>query len=125
MSDTVQLGIQANITIKNIPWTSGMNVQQVLEAAYNTFVCPPAFPELSYWISYFGASMGYMVTMMDGTAQMGNNYWILYINNVIATAGIDSTIVNSGDQVQFNYEPYSSELHGGTIVAKIHALIKG
>jgi hypothetical protein len=106
MPDTVTLIVQGGTTI-TVPYTSNMNVQQVLEGAYNTFTNPPNLPMLSYWIKYYGATLGYLVSMLDGTTQMGNMYWRLYINNTAVQTGIDATTVHSGDQVQFKYEAYS------------------
>lgn len=122
MPNTISLAVQGGATINNIPWTNGMNVQQVMEAAYNTFVNPPMLPRLSYWVEYFGASLGYFVSMLDGTTQMGNKYWMLYVNDVLATGGIDATIVNDGDAVSFKYQAYSPGLHGHTLMAQVHAL---
>jgi hypothetical protein len=124
MPNTIKLIIQGGTEIDNILWTSNMNVQQVLEAAYNTFLNPPSIPMLNFWIAYFGPALGYMVTMLDGTAQMGNTYWILYMNAVVAPNGIDRTIVNAGDQIQFKYEVYSPSLHANTMVEKVHEIRK-
>lgn len=117
-TQTVTLTISDGTVINNVPWTQGMNVQSVLEAAYNLSVNPPTPSPLSYWIEYYGTInsvyLGYAVTMMDGTSQQGNYYWFLYINNVTATTGIDNTTVNAGDQILFKYEAYSAQLHANT-----------
>lgn len=122
---SITLTVSGGSSISNIPYTSGMNVQQALEAAYNTFVNPPDIPTINYWLEFFGSyqgvDLGYQVTMMDGTIQQGSKYWMLYVNNTIATNGIDQTILNDGDEVEFKYETYSEELHGHTIMKLVHA----
>lgn len=125
-TQTVTLATSDGTIINNIPWTQGMNVQAVLEAAYNLSINPPTPSPLLYWIEYYGTSnqtyLGYIVTMMDGTSQMGNYYWFLYVNNASATTGIDNTTVNAGDQILFKYEQYSEQLHGNTAMKFIHQL---
>jgi hypothetical protein len=117
--------IEGGNTINGIPFTSQMNVQNALESAYNSSIYPPAFPPLSFVIEYFGSYngqyLGYFVTQMDGTAQQGSKYWILYVNNVAATSGIDQTILNDGDQIEFRYETYSETLHGKSIFKQVIA----
>lgn len=107
----ITLTVDGASPITNIPYTDSMNVQAALEAAYS-------LGYLSFWIEYYGTYndqyLGYFVTHMDGTSQQGTNYWILYINNVLATEGIDETLLNDGDQIAFNYEPYSETVHGHT-----------
>lgn len=125
-TQTVTLTISDGTVMNNIPWTQGMNVQSALEAAYNISVNPPTPSPLSYWIEYFGTSsgvyLGYLVTMVDGITQMGNMYWFVYVNQVSATSGIDSTTLNAGDQILLKYEPYSEELHGNTMMKLVHQL---
>lgn len=119
-TQTVSLSVSDGIVINNIPWTQGMNVQMVLEAAYNLYQNPPTPSPLSYWIEYFGTVnslyLGYYMTMIDGTSQMGNNYWFFYINQVVGLKGIDDTIVDAGDQISFKYEAYAPLLHVRTLV---------
>lgn len=127
-AQTVTLTISDGTVINNIPWTQGMNVQSALEAAYNLSVNPPTPSPLSFWVEYFGSSngtyLGYIVTMVDGVSQMGDMYWFLYVNQVAAVNGIDSTTLNAGDHVQFKYEQYSEKLHGGTVMRHVLALKK-
>ncbi len=123
---SITLTVAGGATITGIPYTAGMNVQQVLETAYNKFINPPAMPPLNYWLDYYGTSngiyLGYLVTMMDGTAQQGIMYWMLYVNGVIAQQGIDQTIVGDGSTVAFMYQSYSEQLHGGTVMQHVHRL---
>lgn len=122
----ISLTISGGSNITGIPYVSGMNVQAALEAGYNLYVNPPSIPPLSFWIEFFGtyqgSYLGYLVTMMDGTAQQGTMYWMLYVNNTVATGGIDQTIVNDGDEIEFKYESYSDQLHGATVMKLVHML---
>lgn len=112
IANTVTITIEPEgKTIAGIPWTSGMNVQQALELAYDI---PP---NLSFAIQFYGASLGYLVIMVDGTFDAGDDYWFLYVNGVLSNYGIDYTILNAGDVVGLVYEDYDHSKHGSTIHA--------
>ena len=98
-------------TIPNIPWTEGMNAQTALERAYGI---PPG---LSFALQYYGPSLGYLVIMIDGTFDAGNDYWFFYVNGVLSPTGVDSTILNAGDVLGFVYESYDEAKHSETIYA--------
>jgi hypothetical protein len=122
----ITLKVTGGNTITGIPYTSQMNVQKALEAAYNIYINPPTIPPLSFWVEFFGSYngvyLGYMVTQLDGTTQQGSMYWMLYINNVVATGGIDETILSDGDEIEFNYQTYSESIHGHTILKQVNEL---
>jgi hypothetical protein len=120
MANTISIKVEGGATISNVPFTTGMNVQQALEAAYNSFSNPPNIPTISFWLEYYGTSLGYLVTNMDGVTQQGSKYWMLYVNGILATEGIDSTILSDNDVVSFKYESYSEEIHGHTIMKQFH-----
>jgi len=121
----ISLTIQGGTTINGIPYTNQMNVQNAIEKAYDIYTNPPNIPPLSFAIEYYGtyngSYLGYMVTQLDGTAQQGSMYWALYINGVVAANGIDETILNDGDQISFQYQSYSEQTHGRTVLAHIEA----
>lgn len=127
MSNTITVQVEGTggTTVNNVPYTSGMNAQQALEAAFNTFTNPPTLPTINFWLEYFGTYhqtyLGYMVTNMNGITQQGSNYWMLYVNDTQATKGIDSTTLSDGDTVSFKYEAYSEEKHGHTILKHYHS----
>ena len=95
-------------TVNNVPYTSGMNVQGALEAAYNTVTVPPGFPPFYYWLEYLGmeknVNQGYRVQSFDGLTPFGSKSWKLYINENRISTGIDSTSVADGNTVEFKYE---------------------
>jgi hypothetical protein len=122
----ITLKVAGGSTITGIPYLNLMNVKSALEKAYDMYVNPPAIPPLSFGIEFFGSYkgeyLGYIVTQMDGTAQQGNMYWMLYVNNVAAILGIDRSILYDGDIIEFKYEAYSESLHCNTILAKVIAI---
>ncbi len=121
---SITLTVAGGSSITGIPFTAGMNVQQVLEAAYNKYTNPPSIPPLSFWLDYYGTSdgiyLGYLVTMMDGTSQQGDMYWMLYVNGTLATAGIDQTTVTDGSTISFMFQSYSDHLHGQSVMKQVH-----
>jgi len=114
-------------TVEDVPYTSNMNAQQALEAAYNTVTIPPAFPLFSYWMDYFGTEndvyLGYLIQSMDGLTAFGSKYWMLYVNGALSNEGIDSTTLSDSDSVEFKYQQYSQQEHENTVWSQFHDLI--
>jgi len=116
---TVKLGLEmlgaplgADITV---PFASGMNVQDALEAGFQTH----ADPRFSFALKYFG-TLGYEVTELDSIAnQVGSEpdsylFWALYVNGILSPTGIDQTGLSDGDQVKWRYQRYMADEHAGT-----------
>lgn len=118
MSITMTLSLNGNeiSQVNNIPFTAGMNIQQAMEAAYGLT------PGHSYNFSlqYFGTELGYEVVTLDSIAnQIGSDpnsylFWALYINGTFSPTGIDSTVLQDGDQIGWDFEGFSPEAHAGT-----------
>lgn len=91
----------------NVPWTNGMSAQDALELAYSVIV---------FGASYYGSTLGYYVTMVDGThdSPSSDQYWAFYHNGVLSSKGINLTILNDGDIISFVNTKYSSAKHQGT-----------
>jgi uncharacterized protein DUF4430 len=106
---TVSIGGGPSMTV---PWSSGMNVQQALEGA--NAVNPSQF---TYALQYFAGLNGYLVIMINGTYESFLSsaapfyYWEFFVNDIPPQTGIDQTILNSGDAVEFVLELYSSTKH--------------
>jgi hypothetical protein len=102
--------------VENIPFTANMNVQQAMEAAY---ALTPGHT-YNFSLQYFGTGLGYEVVTLDSIVnQMGSDlnsyvFWALYINGRFSPTGIDETILHDDDQIGWDYQSYSPELHGGT-----------
>lgn len=116
----VTLSISDGTLINNVPWTQNMTARNVLEAAYNMSVNPPTMPQIMFWADYYGYAgttyLGYLISMINNTSQMGDTYWFLYINGAIVTTGVDDTIILQNDLVGFKYQAYDASVHAQTPV---------
>ncbi len=105
-----------------------MNVQQLLEAAYNQV---HDASEFMYGLEFFGSyqpePLGYMVTMVDGVSDLPNEavYWALLVNGQYSQFGIDLTILQDGDVVTLNNESYVPATHTGTHLQAKHEAMRG
>jgi uncharacterized protein DUF4430 len=110
-----------------VPWSSGMNVQQLLEAAYNQVGDASKFAyELQFFGSYQPQPLGYMVTMVDGVSDLPGEgvYWALLVNGNYSQFGIDLTILQDGDVVSLSNESYQPALHQGTHLQAKHDTLR-
>lgn len=98
-----------------ISWHPDMNIQDAMEEAYNS----SSFPTFS--LQYYGNELGYMVIMINWCSNQSNYYWILYLNGEYLQTGIDSTILNDGDVVDFAYEPFNADKHTSDLHKAVHA----
>src|SRR5258708_28622607 len=92
-----------------VPWSEGMNVQQLLESAYNQVQDASRFAYgLQFFGSYQAEPLGYMVTMVDGVSDLPSEavYWALLVNDQYSQFGIDLTILQDGDAVPLKNESY-------------------
>lgn len=107
---TIQI---TNGTSYEVAYFEGMNVQQALEAAYNQ-AAPQTF---TYALVYFGSTYGYLVSMINETYETYNSkeqpfyFWEFLVNGNIAASGIDNTILNDGDTVNFEFTVYNPNTH--------------
>ncbi len=91
-------------------WTSGMNVQQAMEKAYNA-----QSGKFTYSLQYFGSSLGYLVSMINETYESFYFkegpffFWEFLVNGTVATHGIDNTVLYDGDIVTFEFIVYNSQ----------------
>lgn len=105
-------------------WQAKMNIQTALEAALNSV--PPA--TFSYALQYYGASLGYLVSMINETHESFNSkeapffFWEILVNGNISPTGIDNTPLKDGDVVVFDFIPYvASAPAESTLHAKFKA----
>ncbi|ADB38191.1 DUF4430 domain-containing protein [Spirosoma linguale] len=97
----------------SVAWTQGMNVQQAMELAY---VAINNSQQFTYALQYYG-SYGYLVMMINETYDSFFSssapywYWELLVNGQPSSLGIDSEILNPGDEVTFQFSQYSANLH--------------
>jgi hypothetical protein len=96
-----------------VPYTAGMNAQQAIEATYNSL--PPQ--TFTYALVYYGASFGYLVTMINETYDTYSSneapyfFWEFLVNGNISSTGIDGTILNDGDTISFDFTVYTPAAH--------------
>jgi hypothetical protein len=113
------LGTQVAV-IEDLAYVSGMNVQQVMEAAYAAEMTSPQKAVVEFTLEYYGPSFGYELLTLDSISlQVGADggtsiFWELLVNGQMTTTGIDSTYPNDGDSIQWNYTIYSPDRHSGT-----------
>jgi len=112
--------------IDQIPYQSGMTVQLAMEEAYN-FHSDKAF---NFSLQYFGSDLGYEVITLDTIAnQVGSDsdtyvFWALSINGALSPTGIDNTVLNDGDSIEWNYQAFEPARHGGTRHEQIRDLLR-
>lgn len=118
---SISLTVSVNgITVRRFPaltFKPGMTAQQALEAAY------AAGNRYSFVLQYFG-NLGYEVIALDGiAAQQGPDaafYWELFRNDAPAQQGIESAVLNDGDQLGLSYTVYDPVRHAGTRLQAVH-----
>lgn len=48
--------------------------------------------------------LGFFVDSINGKKNADGMYWILYVNGVLATAGVSALSVSAGDTIEWKYE---------------------
>jgi hypothetical protein len=98
----------AIVHIQDVPWTSGMNAQQALEAAYDAREDKNyGFSVAYYGHSPDGALLGYLVEEIEQIGDQPGVYWEFFVNSQPSGTGIDTTVLNAGDAVSFEYQYYA------------------
>jgi hypothetical protein len=92
----------AIVDIPNVPWTSGMNAQQALEAAYNL----RTDKNYGFSVAYYGEPFGYFLEEIERIGDQPGVYWEFFVNGTWSSTGIDTTILNAGDAIAFEYQYY-------------------
>jgi len=79
-------------------------------------------------LQYFGRDLGYEATMIDNISQQAGTdaflFWELSIDGNISSTGIDGTILNDGDEIEWNYTAYSSETHDSTRYKRLKQVVR-
>jgi|GEM_PF-3349457 len=102
-----------------VPFESKINVQTLLETAFDSNQTQANPDPFSYDLEYFGYSqinnypgfLGYSIESINGlnAKQSGNvtYYWELLVNDIVSTTGIDTTFPNPNATVTLSYVEYS------------------
>jgi hypothetical protein len=97
-----------------------MNVQQAMETAYGTE------QGYAFALQYFGDDLGYEATMIDNIVQQAGTdaflFWELSVNGNVSSTGIDETMLEDGDAVEWNYTAYNSGTHDATRYKRIRQI---
>ena len=91
------------VDVQDVPWTSGMNAQQALEAAYNT----QQDANYGFSLSYYGSTLGYLVEEIEQIGDQPGVYWEFFLNGASSDVGIDFVVLDAGDAVSFEYQYYA------------------
>jgi hypothetical protein len=108
-----------------VPWISGMNAQQAIEAAYQQINNTSLF---TYALQYYGPNLGYLVLMINETYDSFLSsaapffYWEFLRNGQPSPIGIDSTKLNDGDVLTFQFTVYNPATHSSTPLGEKHRL---
>jgi hypothetical protein len=126
--DTVTIQIVGG-PMMTIPFTSGMNVQQAMEHAFDSQTTPTGF---TYALQYFGGKLGYLVIMINETYESFISsshpfyFWEFLLNGQPAQSGIDNTVLNAGDVISFELRTFGPTVPAqSTMHAKYRARLQG
>jgi hypothetical protein len=124
MSISISIAVFSTV-VRSLPpvkFYPNMNAQNALEQAY------VGGTGYSFVLQYFGNDLGYEVIAFDGiSAQQGSDvglYWQFIYNGESANQGIDETILNDGDALEFNFVMYDEAKHAGTRLEAVHKALK-
>lgn len=82
-----------------IPWFPGMRVLDALVLADAMLADDFVFRTI------YGSAFGVFIDQIDGVADTATEFWILYIDNVLAERGVSETmLLNDGIAVAFRFE---------------------
>ena len=116
----VKIAITGGPTFQ-VEWVSGMNGQDAMEAAFNMQETPKTF---TYMLQYYGAGLGYLVEMINGTfdTALSNEapyfFWDFIVDGQPSNTGIDQTHINDGQTITFTYAVYDTGSHFNTTLDK-------
>ena len=109
-----------------IAWIQGMNGQNALESAYDS----STQGDFTFSLQYYGTNFGYLVDMINETYDTFISkyepyfFWEFLVNGQVSPAGIDSTPINDGDMITFQFVIYNSQTHQNTTLQTKYKLKK-
>jgi hypothetical protein len=108
-----------------VPWQAGMNAQEALETANQLINNTSLF---TFALQYYGPTLGYLVLMINETYDSFLSsaapfyYWELLLNGKPSPTGIDSTKLNDGDVITFQFTVYNASTHNSIPMGEKHRL---
>ena len=109
-----------------VTWFPGMNGQSALESVYNS----SNHGNFTFSLQYYGSELGYLVDMINETYDTFISkyepyfFWEFLINGVEVKTGIDSTPINDGDKITFQFIVYNSKMHQNNMLHEKYKLKK-
>ena len=88
-------GVQPNKEIDGIPWQSGLTVYNAMVEAQNEGKMTFTAEEDS--------SLGHFITSIDDVTSNSTTFWLFCVNEVTSNTGVDETVLNDGDNVEWYY----------------------
>ena len=107
-------------------WFQGMNGQNALQSAYDS----STQGDFTFSLQYYGANLGYLVDMINEMYDTFISkyepyfFWDFLVNGKISSTGIDSTPINDGDTITFQFITYNSKTHQNTTLQTKYKLKK-
>jgi len=109
-----------------ITWTQGMNGQNALQSAYDS----STHGDFTFSLQYYGTNLGYLVDMINETYDTFISkyepyfFWEFLVNGKVSPTGIDSTPINDGDTITFQFVTYNIKTHQNTTLQTKYKLKK-
>lgn len=109
-----------------IAWFQGMNAQKALQSAYDT----SNQGDFTFSLQYYGSNLGYLVDMINETYDTFISkyepyfFWEFLVNEQVSHTGIDSTLINDGDTITFQFVTYNFQTHQNTTLQTKYKLKK-
>jgi Domain of unknown function (DUF4430) len=112
---TATLGIAHVLDETTVNLQSQINARQLLEETFVQLQTADAPDPFLYDIEYYGYSqggfgyLGYEIEAIAGYENgVNDNFWVLYVNGVAASVGIDSYMVQPKDRLTLLYQNFSA-----------------
>jgi hypothetical protein len=118
---TATLAIDNILDPTSVPLATEMTARELIEAAFVQLQTDANPDPFTLTIAYYGYDhyngvttyLGYFIVSISQTTGQGtkkyasdaNNYWQLFVNGNLSTDGMDSVLVEPGDQVELKWGP--------------------
>lgn len=104
-----------------VPWLNGMTAVQAMRAAIDQTQDQQVF---TYSLQYFSGGLGDMVVMINqtydtiGSKESPYYYWDILVNGQPAQKGVDTLVLNQGDELKFQFAVYQADAASAVVQMK-------
>lgn len=113
---TATLTIDTVVPKQTIQLQSEMSVRQLIEATFISLQTATVLDPFKYDIEFFGydhyqgvtSYLGYGIVSIDDRLNNDHNYWEVVVNGKASTEGIDSFLVQAGDEIELKWVAVSN-----------------